>query len=91
MSEVKNLTKSEAVAKLAVALNLSKVAAEKVYDTYNGIVAETLATGGRVRIPGVGVLHKEPVAARSYPVPGKGEKIEKPAGTKYKLSSKTQY
>ena len=90
MEETKNLTKTSAIKGLAEKLNISHVQAKVVYETAIGMMKDTLAAGGDVRLPGIGRIYTAKLAARTYSVPGTQETITKPERTKFKIACKAQ-
>ena len=89
MEQSKNLTKTTAIKGLAAKLGITNVKAKETYEAVVGLMGETLAAGGDVRIPGVGRIYKATLAARTYRIPGTNETVSKPERTKFKIASKT--
>lgn len=81
-----SLNKTELVAKVAAETGQSQATVASVLDGIFGAVAETVAGGGKVTIPGW--LSFEPVdtAARTGHNPRTGESIQIPAGKRVKVS-----
>ena len=83
------LGKEVAVNRLAEDMSITKKLAGEIYDKMFGYVEETLDLGGKVRLPGVGVLYRGKLEARDYTKPGTTEVVSKGVRYRYKLSAKT--
>ena len=83
-----NLTKAAAINKLSESLGTTKVQAGIIYDTFMGVIKETLAEGGDVRIPGVGRIYGATVKPRDYKVPTTGEVVSKGERSTFRIASK---
>ncbi|MBG3877479.1 MULTISPECIES: HU family DNA-binding protein [Nitratidesulfovibrio] len=76
------LTKAEFVAALKEALPdvfVTKVSAEKAYDAFCRVLADGVANGAGVRLPGVGAFSVTERAARTGRNPQTGQSISIPA------------
>lgn len=85
------MNKSEFTAALAAATNLTNVKAAEVvaaiFDTEAGIIANTLATGGEVKITGFGNFTSKARAERAAYNPKTKEKITVPGSTAAKFAA----
>lgn len=81
-----SLNKTELVAKIAAETGQSQAAVASVVDGLFAAVAETVAAGGKVSIPGWLSFETASTAARAGRNPRTGESIEIPAGTRVKVS-----
>lgn len=83
----KSLNKTELVAALAASTGLSQAAVGGVIDAFFTTVAETVATGGKVTIPGWIAAERTTTAARTGRNPQTGAEIEIAAGHRVKLTA----
>jgi DNA-binding protein HU-beta len=76
------LSIAELAASLADAQDLSKARAKAIIDGLRDQIVETLLTGNRVSLFGLGTFEVRPTKAKMGRNPKTGEKIEIPAGRK---------
>ncbi len=76
------LSIAELAASLAEGQDLSKARAKAIIDTLRDQVVETLLTGNRVSLFGLGTFEVRATKAKMGRNPKTGEKIEIPAGRK---------
>ncbi len=81
-SKPETLSIAELAASLAEGQDLSKARAKAIIDTLRDQVVETLLTGNRVSLFGLGTFEVRPTKAKMGRNPKTGEKIEIPAGRK---------
>ncbi|WP_166986663.1 HU family DNA-binding protein [Canibacter zhoujuaniae] len=81
-----SLNKTELVAKVAAETGQSQAAVNSVIDGLFSAVAETLANGGKVSIPGWVTFDTIETAARTGRNPQTGETINIPAGKRAKAT-----
>ena len=81
-----SLNKTELVAKVAAETGQSQAAVSAVLDGLFAAVAETVADGGKVSIPGWLSFETATTSARTGRNPRTGETIEIPAGKRVKVS-----
>ncbi len=81
-----SLNKTELVAKVAADTGLSQAAVSSVVDGVFAAVAETVAKGGKVSIPGWVTFETAATAARTGRNPRTGEEIKIAAGTRVKAT-----
>ncbi|MBU3995279.1 HU family DNA-binding protein [Leucobacter sp. Z1108] len=81
-----SLNKTELVAKVAAETGQSQAAVSAVLDGLFAAVAETVADGGKVSIPGWLSFETATTAARTGRNPRTGETIEIAAGKRVKVS-----
>ncbi|GAB6071637.1 HU family DNA-binding protein [Venenivibrio stagnispumantis] len=73
------MTKAELVSKVAAEAGLTKAAAERAVNAGIKALAEALAKGERVALPGLGVFHVRERKARKGRNPRTGKEITIPA------------
>ncbi len=73
------MTKAELVAKVAAEAGTTKAAAERCVNAFVEALAEALAKGERVALPGLGVFNVKERKARKGRNPRTGEEITIPA------------
>jgi len=83
----KSLNKTELVAALAAATGQSQTVVGGVVDAFFATVAETVAAGGKVTIPGWLAAESTATAARTGRNPQTGAEIKIPAGKRVKLTA----
>ncbi|HJV91303.1 MAG TPA: HU family DNA-binding protein [Holophagaceae bacterium] len=81
-SKPETLSIAELAASLAEGQDLSKARAKAIIDTLRDHVVETLLTGNRVSLFGLGTFEVRATKAKMGRNPKTGEKIEIPAGRK---------
>ncbi|HJW33613.1 MAG TPA: HU family DNA-binding protein [Holophagaceae bacterium] len=81
-SKPDTLSIAELAASLAEGQDLSKARAKAIIDTLRDHVVETLLTGNRVSLFGLGTFEVRATKAKMGRNPKTGEKIEIPAGRK---------
>ena len=81
-----NLNKTELVAKVAAATDLSQAAVGGVVDALFATIASTVAAGGKVSIPGWLAVEQTATSARTGRNPQTGATIQIPAGKRVKVS-----
>ncbi|MBX3312094.1 MAG: HU family DNA-binding protein [Microbacteriaceae bacterium] len=81
------VTKTELVAKVAAATGESQAAVGRVLDGVFAAIAETVAKGGKVTIPGWLSAEVVATAARTGRNPATGAEIQIPAGKRVKVSA----
>jgi len=81
-----SLNKTELVAKVAADTGLSQAAVASVVDGVFAAVAETVAKGDKVSIPGWVTFETATTAARTGRNPRTGEEISIPAGKRVKAT-----
>ncbi|MBB4071117.1 integration host factor [Leucobacter sp. OH2974_COT-288] len=82
-----SLNKTELVAKVAAETGQSQAAVSAVLDGLFNAVAETVAAGGKVTIPGWVSFDSIETAARTGRNPQTGEAINIPAGKRVKVTA----
>lgn len=82
-----SLNKTELVAKVAAETGQSQAAVSTVLDGLFNAVAETVAAGGKVTIPGWVSFDSIETAARTGRNPQTGEAINIPAGKRVKVTA----
>jgi DNA-binding protein HU-beta len=83
----KSLNKTELVAAVAAASGQSQAAVGGVLDAFFATVADTVAKGGKVSIPGWLAAERTATAARTGRNPQTGEEIKIKAGHRVKLTA----
>jgi len=83
----KSLNKTELVAAVAAASGQSQAAVGGVLDAFFTTVADTVANGGKVTIPGWLAAERTETAARTGRNPQTGAEIAIPAGHRVKLTA----
>ncbi|MEO6826499.1 MAG: HU family DNA-binding protein [Microbacteriaceae bacterium] len=83
----KSLNKTELVAAVAAASGQSQAAVGGVLDAFFTTVAETVAKGGKVTIPGWLAAERTETAARTGRNPQTGAELQIPAGHRVKLTA----
>ncbi|MFF1876485.1 HU family DNA-binding protein [Leifsonia sp. NPDC058230] len=83
----KSLNKTELVSAIAASTGQSQAAVSGVLDTFFATVAETVANGGKVTIPGWLAAERTETAARTGRNPQTGAEINIPAGHRVKLTA----
>ena len=73
------MTKAELVAKVAEEAGVKKATAERCVNAGIGALADALAKGERIALPGLGVFHVKERKARKGRNPRTGEEITIPA------------
>lgn len=81
-----SLNKTELVAKIAAETGQSQASVSNVLDGLFSAVAETVAKGGKVSIPGWLSFESATTSARTGRNPRTGETIKIPAGKRVKVS-----
>lgn len=81
-----SLNKTELVAKIAAETGQSQASVSNVLDGMFAAVAETVAKGGKVSIPGWLSFESATTSARTGRNPRTGETIKIPAGKRVKVS-----
>ncbi len=70
------LTKAQIVEHIATEQNITKSAAERIYNCFTQLVTDTLTAGEEVRLNGVGTLKVATRAARTVRNPNTGQPLE---------------
>jgi DNA-binding protein HU-beta len=83
----KSLNKTELVAAVAAASGQSQATVGGVLDAFFAAVAETVAAGGKVTIPGWLAAERTATAARTWRNPQTGAEIKIAAGHRVKLTA----
>ena len=83
----KSLNKTELVAAVAAATGQSQAAVGAVVDAFFATVADTVAKGGKVSIPGWLAAERTATAARTGRNPQTGAEIKIAAGHRVKLTA----
>lgn len=83
----KSLNKTELVAAVAASTGQSQSAVSGVIDAFFQTVADTVAGGGKVSIPGWFAAERSATAARTGRNPQTGAEINIPAGHRVKLTA----
>ncbi|MBF4567099.1 HU family DNA-binding protein [Plantibacter sp. VKM Ac-2876] len=82
-----NLNKTELVAAIAASTGQSQATVGSVVDALFTTVAETVATGSKVSIPGWIAFEQTDTAARTGRNPQTGAEIQIPAGKRVKVTA----
>ena len=80
------MTKAQLVTALAERSGSDKKAAGAALEALTGIIAETVAQGGAVTLPGVGKFFLRERPERTARNPSTGEQIQKPADKVVKIT-----
>ncbi|WP_022885352.1 HU family DNA-binding protein [Glaciibacter superstes] len=83
----KSLNKTELVAAVAAASGQSQASVDGVLNAFFATLAETVAKGGKVTIPGWLGVERTATAARTGRNPQTGAEIKIPAGHRVKLTA----
>ncbi|HVX08771.1 HU family DNA-binding protein [Humibacter sp.] len=83
----KSLNKTELVAAVAASTGQSQAAVGAVVDAFFATIADTVAGGGKVTIPGWLAAERTETAARTGRNPQTGAEINIPAGHRVKLTA----
>ncbi|GAA1702418.1 HU family DNA-binding protein [Microbacterium sediminicola] len=83
----KSITKTELVASIAASTGQSQAAVSGVIDALFSTVAEAVAKGSKVSIPGWVSFEQVETSARTGRNPQTGAEIQIPAGTRVKVTA----